>query len=154
MRLAGRSALSPLPTSPWGKREVLVGGDDDFLSAAVAVAVADVYPRGFEDELVVREMVADVHVGLGHEVARDTDIGGFASLVLTAWNSAYEGIDTGMTVTAGDSDGTSEVLTEGFEDMLTQKVKAVDDLLRGMIGETVLICRGRASELCEGKVGS
>lgn len=144
----------PLPTSPWGKREVIVGSDDDFLSTTVAAAVADMYPRGFEDELVVREMVADVHVGLGHEVARDTDIGGFASLMLTARDTAYEGIDTGMTVTTGNSDGTSEVLTEGFEDMLTQKAKAVDDLLRGLVGETVLGGRSRASELCEGKVRS
>ena len=115
--------------------------------AAVAVAVADVYPRGLHDELIVGEMVADVHVGLGHEVARDTDVGGFASLVLTARDSTDEGIDTGLTVTTGDGDGTSEMLTEGFEDMLTEEAQTVDDLLRGLVRQTMLGCRGRASEL-------
>ena len=110
--------------------------------AAVAVAVADVYPRGLHDELIVGEMVADVHVGQGHEVARDTDVGGFASLVLTARDATDEGVDTGLTVTTSDSDGASEVLTEGFEDVLTEEAQTVDDLLRGLVRQTLLCCRG------------
>ena len=115
--------------------------------ATVAVAVADVYPRGLHNELVVREMVADVHIGQGHEVARDTDVGGFASLVLTSRDSTDEGVDTGLTVTAGDGDGASEVLTEGFKDILTEEAQTIDDLLRGVVQQTMLGCRGRASEL-------
>ena len=115
--------------------------------AAVAVAVADVYPRGLHDELIVGEMVADVHVGLRHEVARDTDVGGFASLVLTARDSTDEGVDTGLTVTTGDGDRAPEVLTEGFEDVLTEEAQTVDDLLRGLVRQTMLVRRGRASEL-------
>lgn len=42
-----------------------IGIDDDLLTAAVAVVVADVDPAGLHDELVVGEVVADVHVGLG-----------------------------------------------------------------------------------------
>ena len=122
------------------------------MMAAVAVAVADVYPRGLHDELIVGEMVADVHVGQGHEVARDTNVGGFASLVLTARDSTNKGIDTGLTVTTGDSDGAPEVLAEGFEDVLTEEAQAIDDLLRGLVRQTMLGCRGRASELCEGKM--
>lgn len=111
------------------------------------MAVADVYPRGLHDELIVGEMVADVHIGLGHEVARDTDVGGFASLVLTARDSTDEGVDTGLTVTTGDGDRAPEVLTEGFEDVLTEEAQTVDDLLRGLVRQTMLGCRGRASEL-------
>ena len=111
------------------------------------MAVADVYPRGLHDELIVREMVADVHIGLGHEVARDTDVGGFASLVLTSRDSTDEGVDTGLTVTTGDGDGAPEVLTEGLEDMLTEEAQTVDDLLRRLVRQAVLGCRGRASEL-------
>lgn len=121
--------------------------------ATVAVAVADVYPRGLHDELVVGEMVADVHIGQGHEVARDTDVGGFATLVLTARDSTDKGIDTGMAVTTGDGDRTSKMLTEGFEDMLTEEAQSVDDLLRGLVWQTVLVCRGRASELGKGEMG-
>ena len=97
-------------------------------------------------------MVTDVHVSLGHEVARDTDIGGFASLVLTSRDSTDEGVDTGITVTAGDSDGTSEMLTEGFEDILTKEAQAIDDLSRRIIRDAVLSCRGRASELGKGEM--
>ena len=111
------------------------------------MAVADVYPRGLHDELIVGEMVADVHVGLRHEVARDTDVGGFASLVLTARDSTDEGVDTGLTVTTGDGDRAPEVLTEGFEDVLTEEAQTVDDLLRGLVRQTMLVRRGRASEL-------
>ena len=122
--------------------------------STVTVAVADVYPRGFEDELIVREMVADVHVGLSHEVTRDTDVGSFSTLVLTVRYSAHECVDTGMTVTTGDSDGTSEVLTEGFEDILTKKTQAVDDLCRRIIGDAVLSGRSRANELGKGEMRS
>ena len=92
-----------------------VGGDDDFLVAAVAVAVADVYPGGLEDELVVGEVVADEHVGAGHEVARESYVGSLAALVLAGGGSAYEGVETGLAVAAGDGDGAGEVLAEGFE---------------------------------------
>ena len=117
------------------------------MMAAVAVAVADVYPRGLHDELIVGEMVADVHIGQGHEVARNTDVGGFATLVLTARDSTDEGVDTGLTVTTGDGDRAPEVLTEGFEDVLTEEAQTVDDLLRGLVRQTMLGCRGRVSEL-------
>ena len=111
------------------------------------MAVADVYPRGLHDELIVGEIVADVHIGQGHEVARDTDVSGFASLVLTARDATNEGVDTRLTVTTSDSDGASEVLTEGFEDVLTEEAQAIDDLLRRLVRQTMLGCRGRASEL-------
>ena len=111
------------------------------------MAVADVYPRGLHDELIVGEIVADVHIGLGHEATRDTDIGGFASLVLTSRDATDEGVDTGLTVTTGDGDRAPEMLTEGFEDVLTEEAQTVDDLLRGLVRQTMLGCRGRASEL-------
>ena len=97
--------------------------------------------------MIVGEMVADVHIGQGHEVARNTDVGGFATLVLTARDSTDEGVDTGLTVTTGDGDRAPEVLTEGFEYMLTEEAQAIDDLLRGLVRQTMLGCRGRASEL-------
>ena len=101
------------------------------------MVVTDVYPRGLHDELVVGQVVADVHVGLGHEVLTHYEVGSLAGLVLALTRSAYEAVDTGMAITAGDADGHLEVLAQGLKDMLAEKAEVLDDFVRGHVGDAM-----------------
>ena len=129
-----------------------IAADDDFLVAAAAVSVTDVNPAGLHDELVVGQVVADVHVGLGHEGGRDLDVGCLTEGVLALADTAHEVVDTGLAIAAGDAHGHLEVLAEGLKDMLTEEAEVTDDFVRRLIGNGVPTGGLGAGELVEGEM--
>ena len=99
----------------------IIGGNDDLLMAVVTVAVDDMNPTGFHDELVIGQVVADVHVGTGHESLGSADVGRLTECVLTVPDTSYELVHMGLAIAAGNRDGTTKMLTEGLKDILAEK---------------------------------
>lgn len=126
--------------------------NDDFLMTIVPVAITDVNPTGLHDELVVGEVVTDEHISLGHELGRNTDVGGFASLVLAVTDATHEGIDTGLAVATIDVHWTANVLPKGFKDMFTEQSQVFNDFLWWFVVQPISLGSGRASELRKGEM--
>ena len=99
----------------------IIWANDDLQMAVVTVTVADMNPAWFHDELVIGQVVADVHVGTGHESPGDADVGRLTECVLTASDTSYELVHMGLAIATGDRDGTTKVLAEGLKDILAEK---------------------------------
>lgn len=82
------------------------------------MTVTDMNPARFHDELVIGQVVADIHVGTGRESLGNADIGRLTECVLTVPDTSYENIDMGLAIATGNRDGTTKMLTERFKDVL------------------------------------
>ena len=86
--------------------------------AVVTVAVTDMNPARFHDELVIGQVVANVHVGTGHESRGNADVGRLTECVLTVPDTSYENVYMGLAIAAGNRDGTTKMLAEWLKDVL------------------------------------
>ena len=123
----------------------------------ITAAMADVYPGSatgmLPDELVEREMAGDIVEPLtaGLYVGQ-VDVGGLAQAVLGAGYSAHCLVELAATVTAGDNDRHTSMLSQWFEHLLTEALQVGNGVGARFITYAEARSGGGASELLQHKM--